>query len=175
MPKRQKGPKNFKNDGSVDDPVHIQLSYVLHCSDSPLVELEDVFLHVNANIFQDLVNDRDTEFRMPSLKIKDEICELRNITKLDLPNICKGREDKAVDLKRLKVRGCAKQLDSNALSLSLTSGSSQCNFLSSFNTLSRVRFINTSSRRCRMKLCIGVSCTTSLTTLSGGLHYDFLH
>lgn len=119
MPKRQKGPKNFKNDGSVDDPVHIQLSYVLHCRDSPLVELEDVFLHVNANIFQDLVNDRDTEFRMPSLKIKDEICELRNITKLDLPNICKSREDKAVDLKRLKVRGCAKQLDSNALSLSL--------------------------------------------------------
>lgn len=24
-----------------------------------------------------------------------------------------------------------------------------------------------------MKLCIGVSCTTSLTILSGGLHYDF--
>lgn len=174
MPKRQKGPKNFKNDGSVDDPVHIQLSYVLHCRDSPLVELEDVFLHVNANIFQDLVNDRDTEFRMPSLKIKDEICELRNITKLDLPNICKGREDKAVDLKRLKSEDAQKN-SIRTLSLSLTSGSSQCNFLSSFNTLSRVRFINTSSRRCRMKLCIGVSCTTSLTTLSGGLHYDFLH
>lgn len=24
-----------------------------------------------------------------------------------------------------------------------------------------------------MKLCIGVSCTTSLATLSGGLHYNF--
>lgn len=24
-----------------------------------------------------------------------------------------------------------------------------------------------------MKLCIGMSCTTSLATLSGGLHYNF--
>jgi len=55
--------------------------------------------------------------------------------------------------------------------IELTSGSSQCSFLRYFNTLSIVRLTSTLCIKCWIQLSIGDNSTTSLVTLSGGLHY----
>jgi hypothetical protein len=177
MPKRDQRPESIEDDSSADCSVHVQFTEVFHASKTSLIELEDVFLlvrmasraiymtylHSNSNILHGLIEHADPEFGMISLQIEYESSDESDIPIFQFPDIRECLEQVAVHL--MFSYGLA------ARAIELTSGSSQCSFLRYFNTLSIVRLTSTLCIKCWIQLSIGDSSTTSLVTLSGGLHY----
>jgi hypothetical protein len=176
MPKRDQRPESIKDDSSTDCSVHVQFTKVFDTSKTSLVELEDVFLlvrmasraiymtylHSNPDILHGLIQHADPEFGMVSLQIKYESSNESDIPIFQFPDIRECLEQVVVHL--------IFSFDQTIRPIELTSGSSQCSFLRYLRTLSIVRLTSTLCIKCWIQLSIGDNSTTSLVTLSGGLH-----
>ena len=121
------------------------------------------YLHSDSDILHSLIHHADPEIRMISLQIEYESSNKSDIPIFQFPDIRECLEQVAVNL--IFSYGLATE------AIRLTSGSSQCSFLRYFNTLSIVRLTSTLCIKCWIQLSMGDSSTTSLVTLSGGLHY----
>lgn len=137
MAEGDEGPKYVKNDGGIDDAVHVQLSEELDGCNAPLIELENVFLlvsckggtvthfHPNADVFHYLVHHGDGKVGMITLQVVHEASCQTDVFVLGLPDFREGPQNEAV---------CLPSAGANIGTL--TSGSSQCILRNSTRTLS---------------------------------------
>lgn len=72
------------------------------CGASP-TRLEVTHLHAYSNIFQNLIHNGDRKFWMISLQIIHQCRGIRNVAKLDLPNLGERPQDVIVYLQALSL------------------------------------------------------------------------
>lgn len=105
MSEGDEGPEGVEDDARVDDAVVVELAEVLDRRDALLVVLEAVdlaakrvsfrgliktertYLHSDADVFQNLVDDADVEVRMVATEFVEQDGKKVNVAVLDLPDL----------------------------------------------------------------------------------------
>ena len=80
-------PQGVKNDSRSDQSIYVKLAEILHGSNPTLVCLVNVLLKTAADIFKDLVHDRNRECRMVSLQVVRKHSQKVNTAILNLPGL----------------------------------------------------------------------------------------